>query len=126
MDSNLVDVCFPFPSVYTDECNPSSRTKLLYFNLIHLYISIYSPLQMDPKLRPSFPDIVRNLEEILARLKVEEMEHECVSLSGDIDKKTIPKGNSTSASDHFSFSSPVTRVTSLVYKRLPVKSFNRQ
>ncbi|KAM8728387.1 dual specificity testis-specific protein kinase 2 [Acanthopagrus schlegelii] len=47
---------------------------------------------MDPKLRPSFPDIVRNLEEILARLKVEEMEHECVSLSGDIDKKTIPKG----------------------------------
>ncbi|KAF1384087.1 hypothetical protein PFLUV_G00138640 [Perca fluviatilis] len=47
---------------------------------------------MDPKLRPSFPDIVRHLEEILARLKVEEMEHECVPLSGDNDKKTIPKG----------------------------------
>ncbi|XP_019963551.2 dual specificity testis-specific protein kinase 2 isoform X1 [Paralichthys olivaceus] len=47
---------------------------------------------MDPKLRPSFPDNVRHLEEILARLKVEEMEHECVSLSGDNDKKTIPKG----------------------------------
>uniref|UniRef100_A0A3Q1EIJ7 Testis associated actin remodelling kinase 2 n=1 Tax=Acanthochromis polyacanthus TaxID=80966 RepID=A0A3Q1EIJ7_9TELE len=31
---------------------------------------------MDPKLRPSFPDIVRHLEEILAHLKVEEMEHE--------------------------------------------------
>ncbi|XP_038573349.1 dual specificity testis-specific protein kinase 2 [Micropterus salmoides] len=46
---------------------------------------------MDPKLRPSFPDIVRHLEEILARLKVEEM-HECVPLSGDNDKKTIPKG----------------------------------
>lgn len=48
---------------------------------------------MDPKLRPSFVDIVRHLEEILARLKVEQMEHECVQLSGDIDKKTIPKGN---------------------------------
>ncbi|XP_035527216.1 dual specificity testis-specific protein kinase 2 isoform X1 [Morone saxatilis] len=47
---------------------------------------------MDPKLRPSFPDIVRNLEEILARLKVEEMQHECVPLSGDNDKKSIPKG----------------------------------
>lgn len=48
---------------------------------------------MDPKLRPSFPEIVRHLEEILARLKVEEMEHECVPLSADNnDKKTIPKG----------------------------------
>ncbi len=47
---------------------------------------------MDPKLRPSFPDIVRNLEEILARLKVEEMEHECAPLSGD-DKKSMPKGS---------------------------------
>lgn len=50
---------------------------------------------MDPKLRPSFSDIVRHLEEIFARLKVVEMEHECVQLSGDNDKKTIPKGNST-------------------------------
>ena len=64
---------------------------------------------MDPKLRPSFQDIVRNLEEILARLKVEEMEHECVPLSGDIDKKTIPKGNNTSASAHLSFNFPVTK-----------------
>ncbi|XP_029309975.1 dual specificity testis-specific protein kinase 2 [Cottoperca gobio] len=47
---------------------------------------------MDPKLRPSFPDNVRHLEEILARLKVEEMEHECVSLTGENDKKTVPKG----------------------------------
>ncbi|XP_037538330.1 dual specificity testis-specific protein kinase 2 [Nematolebias whitei] len=46
---------------------------------------------MDPKLRPSFPDIVRQLEEILARLKVAEMEQECDSLSGDNEKKTIPK-----------------------------------
>lgn len=46
---------------------------------------------MDPKLRPSFQDIVRHLEEIVARLKVEEMEHECVPLSGDNDKKTITK-----------------------------------
>ncbi|XP_017266635.1 dual specificity testis-specific protein kinase 2 [Kryptolebias marmoratus] len=47
---------------------------------------------MDPKLRPSFPDIVRQLEEILARLKVAEMEHECDSLSGDNEMKTMPKG----------------------------------
>ncbi|XP_062259795.1 dual specificity testis-specific protein kinase 2 isoform X1 [Platichthys flesus] len=47
---------------------------------------------MDPKLRPCFTDNVRHLEELVARLKVEEMEHECVSLSGDNDKKTIPKG----------------------------------
>lgn len=55
------------------------------------YLNFFLP-QMDPKLRPSFPDIVRHLEEILARLKVEEMEHECVPLSGDNDMKTIPKG----------------------------------
>ncbi|XP_071774651.1 dual specificity testis-specific protein kinase 2 [Centroberyx gerrardi] len=47
---------------------------------------------MDPKLRPSFPDIVRRLEEILARLKAEEVERDRVPLSGDNDKKTIPKG----------------------------------
>lgn len=48
---------------------------------------------MDPNLRPSFVEIVRHLEEILARLKVEQMEHERVQLSGDNDKKTMPKGN---------------------------------
>ncbi|KAM4551370.1 dual specificity testis-specific protein kinase 2 isoform 1-T2 [Odontesthes bonariensis] len=47
---------------------------------------------MDPKLRPSFPDSVKHLEEVFARLKVEAMEHECVPLSGDNDKKSIPKG----------------------------------
>lgn len=47
---------------------------------------------MDPKLRPSFPDIVRQLEDILAQLKVVEMENECVSLGGDNEKKAIPKG----------------------------------
>uniref|UniRef100_UPI0037E73A60 dual specificity testis-specific protein kinase 2 isoform X2 n=1 Tax=Semicossyphus pulcher TaxID=241346 RepID=UPI0037E73A60 len=47
---------------------------------------------MDPKLRPSCPEIVRHLEEILARLKVEELVHECVPLSVDNDKKSIPKG----------------------------------
>lgn len=50
---------------------------------------------MDPKLRPSFPEIVRHLEEILAGLKVKATEHECVPLSGDNDRRTIPKGNST-------------------------------
>uniref|UniRef100_A0AAQ4NRB4 Protein kinase domain-containing protein n=1 Tax=Gasterosteus aculeatus aculeatus TaxID=481459 RepID=A0AAQ4NRB4_GASAC len=48
--------------------------------------------KMDPKLRPSFPDIVRQLEGILAGLKVEEMEHECDPLGGDIDKKAASKG----------------------------------
>lgn len=47
---------------------------------------------MDPKLRPSFSDLVRHLEEIFAHLKVEDMEHECVPLTGDNDKKTIAKG----------------------------------
>lgn len=49
---------------------------------------------MDPKLRPSFPDIVKYLEEVVVRLKVEEMQHEGVSLSGDNDKKTTANGNS--------------------------------
>ncbi|XP_061587887.1 dual specificity testis-specific protein kinase 2 isoform X2 [Cololabis saira] len=47
---------------------------------------------MDPKLRPSFSDIVRHLEEILACLKVKEMAHECLQLSGENEKKTISKG----------------------------------
>ncbi|XP_054870221.1 dual specificity testis-specific protein kinase 2 isoform X2 [Amphiprion ocellaris] len=47
---------------------------------------------MDPKLRPSFQDIIRHLEEILAHLKVKEMEHECVPHGRDNEKKTIPKG----------------------------------
>lgn len=49
---------------------------------------------MDPKLRPSFPDIVKYLEEVLARLKVEELQCEGVSLSGDNDKKTTSNGSS--------------------------------
>uniref|UniRef100_A0A8D3AD52 dual-specificity kinase n=1 Tax=Scophthalmus maximus TaxID=52904 RepID=A0A8D3AD52_SCOMX len=49
---------------------------------------------MDPKLRPSFPDNVRHLEDILARLKVEEMEHECVPLSEKVQgfKRLNPLG----------------------------------
>ena len=49
---------------------------------------------MDPKLRPSFPEIVKYLEKILARLKVEEMEEEGVSFNVDNDRKTMPKGSS--------------------------------
>lgn len=47
---------------------------------------------MDPKLRPSFSDIVKDLDGILVRLKLEEMEHGDAKLSGDNDKKTICKG----------------------------------
>ncbi|KAK1165235.1 dual specificity testis-specific protein kinase 2-like [Acipenser oxyrinchus oxyrinchus] len=48
---------------------------------------------MDPKLRPSFPEIVKTLEEILNRLRAEESERERLHLSVEsIDRKTIPKG----------------------------------
>lgn len=71
--------------------DPCFCTVLLYKNINLIFLPFFLP-QMDPKLRPSFPDNVKHLEEILARLKVEEMEHECVPLSGENDKKTIPKG----------------------------------
>ncbi|KAM8851019.1 dual specificity testis-specific protein kinase 2 [Spinachia spinachia] len=47
---------------------------------------------MDPKLRPSFPDIAKHLEGILAGPKVGEAELESDPLGGDIDKKTASKG----------------------------------
>lgn len=53
---------------------------------------------MDPKLRPSFQDIVRHLEEVLVQLKVEDMQHACVALSGEADKKMIPKGTTAAPS----------------------------
>ncbi|XP_061694934.1 dual specificity testis-specific protein kinase 2 isoform X2 [Syngnathoides biaculeatus] len=43
---------------------------------------------MDPTLRPSFPDIVRHLEEMLAHLKLGDTEHQCPPLAGEGDKKT--------------------------------------
>ncbi|XP_061879187.1 dual specificity testis-specific protein kinase 2-like isoform X1 [Entelurus aequoreus] len=44
---------------------------------------------MDPTLRPSFTDIMRHLDEILARLKVEYVEHVCPpSLGGEGGNKT--------------------------------------
>lgn len=48
---------------------------------------------MDPKLRPSFPEIVKQLEEIQKRLKADDLERERMLLpAGEADKKTIPKG----------------------------------
>lgn len=48
---------------------------------------------MDPKLRPSFPDIVKRLEEIQKKLKAEETERERMLLTaGEVEKKSIPKG----------------------------------
>ncbi|XP_062375777.1 dual specificity testis-specific protein kinase 2 [Sardina pilchardus] len=47
---------------------------------------------MDPKLRPSFPDIVKRAEEMLGHLRVEEAERERIHPSVEADKKTIPKG----------------------------------
>uniref|UniRef100_H2LC24 dual-specificity kinase n=1 Tax=Oryzias latipes TaxID=8090 RepID=H2LC24_ORYLA len=49
---------------------------------------------MDPKLRPSFQDIVRHLEEVLVQLKVEDMQHACVALSEKIQgfKRQNPLG----------------------------------
>ncbi|KAI7809520.1 dual specificity testis-specific protein kinase 2 [Triplophysa rosa] len=48
---------------------------------------------MDPKLRPSFPDIVKRLEEIQKKLKGDESERERMLLTAvEVDKKPIPKG----------------------------------
>ncbi|XP_066548553.1 dual specificity testis-specific protein kinase 2 [Amia ocellicauda] len=46
---------------------------------------------MDPKLRPSFPEIVKILEEIVSRVKAEETERERLHLSAEsIDRKKGP------------------------------------
>lgn len=50
---------------------------------------------MDPKLRPSFPEIVKDLDGILVCLNLEDMEHRDAQPGGDNDKKTIHKGKST-------------------------------
>lgn len=50
---------------------------------------------MDPKLRPSFIDIVKQLEEILLRLRKEEAENERLSNNPEINEtKPLPKGSS--------------------------------
>ncbi|XP_068095606.1 dual specificity testis-specific protein kinase 2 [Hyperolius riggenbachi] len=50
---------------------------------------------MDPKLRPSFVDIVKHLEEILNRLKNEEAENERRANNPEItETKPLPKGSS--------------------------------
>ncbi|KAA0719237.1 Dual specificity testis-specific protein kinase 2 [Triplophysa tibetana] len=47
---------------------------------------------MDPKLRPSFPDLVKRLEEIQKKLKGDESERERMLLSAlEVDKKSLPK-----------------------------------
>ncbi|XP_016323601.1 dual specificity testis-specific protein kinase 2-like [Sinocyclocheilus anshuiensis] len=48
---------------------------------------------MDPKLRPSFPDIVKRLEEIQKKLKADDSERERMLLTaGEVEKKALPKG----------------------------------
>uniref|UniRef100_A0A8C1ZBM6 dual-specificity kinase n=1 Tax=Cyprinus carpio TaxID=7962 RepID=A0A8C1ZBM6_CYPCA len=48
---------------------------------------------MDPKLRPSFPDIVKRLEEIQKKLKADESERErMLQTAGEVEKKPLPKG----------------------------------
>lgn len=47
---------------------------------------------MDPKLRPSFPDIVKRLEELQGHLRAEEAEHECINNAVEVEKKNIPRG----------------------------------
>ncbi|XP_018609012.2 dual specificity testis-specific protein kinase 2 [Scleropages formosus] len=50
---------------------------------------------MDPKLRPSFPDIVNKLEEILARLQCQEVERERIHAGvADSERKAVSKGPS--------------------------------
>lgn len=49
--------------------------------------------QMDPKLRPSFPDLVKRLEEIQIQLKADDSERERMLLTaGEVEKKNMPKG----------------------------------
>lgn len=49
--------------------------------------------QMDPKLRPSFPDIAKRLEEIQKKLKDDDSERERMLLTaGEVEKKPLPKG----------------------------------
>ncbi|XP_026857022.2 dual specificity testis-specific protein kinase 2 [Electrophorus electricus] len=48
---------------------------------------------MDPKLRPSFSDIVKRLEEIQRHLRAEEVERERIPPQPELEKKTIPKGD---------------------------------
>lgn len=49
--------------------------------------------QMDPKLRPSFLDIVKRLEDIQRRLKTEDSERERIHIPAEMEsKKSIPKG----------------------------------
>ncbi|KAK9979392.1 hypothetical protein ABG768_012823 [Culter alburnus] len=48
---------------------------------------------MDPKLRPSFPDIVKRLEEIQKKLKADDSERERMLLTaGEVEKKPMAKG----------------------------------
>ncbi|KAI2667592.1 Dual specificity testis-specific protein kinase 2 [Labeo rohita] len=48
---------------------------------------------MDPKLRPSFPDIAKRLEEIQKKLKADDAERERMLLTaGEVEKKPLPKG----------------------------------
>uniref|UniRef100_A0A9R1SNU9 dual-specificity kinase n=2 Tax=Cyprinus carpio TaxID=7962 RepID=A0A9R1SNU9_CYPCA len=48
---------------------------------------------MDPKLRPSFPDIAKRLEEIQKKLKDDDSERERMLLTaGEVEKKPLPKG----------------------------------
>lgn len=62
---------------------------------MHFFVFLMPPhtLQMDPKLRPSFPDIVKRLEEIQKKLKGDESERERMLLTAvELDKKSLPKG----------------------------------
>ncbi|XP_028832718.1 dual specificity testis-specific protein kinase 2 [Denticeps clupeoides] len=58
----------------------------------HFLQLAFNCCNMDPKLRPSFPEIVKRLEDILCQLKVEEAERDRLHLNSDMEKKTIPKG----------------------------------
>ncbi|XP_051984541.1 dual specificity testis-specific protein kinase 2-like isoform X2 [Xyrauchen texanus] len=49
--------------------------------------------EMDPKLRPSFPDVGKRLEEIQKKLKADDSERETMLLTAvEVEKKPIPKG----------------------------------
>lgn len=78
---------------------------------------------MDPKLRPSFPDIVKHLDGILSSVKLEEMEHRDAKLSGDSVKKTIREGKSTAVILRVSGSGRKTTPNNLFYVFLGCQTF---
>ncbi|KAK7944887.1 hypothetical protein WMY93_000615 [Mugilogobius chulae] len=99
---NLMDLFFLWSSLDRKPSKPTESEQILlrsnfgldYHTFQHMvgdcphdFLQLaFNCCNMDPKLRPVFPDIVKSLEQILTRLKLEEMEQDA-----DDKNKTINK-----------------------------------